>query len=102
MQKLLPRFFNNGDDPDVVREDTIARDDDGNDVKILFFLFYSKTGDFLQIGRRCMEKRAFNKANMKIFQLHYFSLLQIRSNLFSCDNCGKTFLLVYYYFEFFR
>ena len=38
LQKLPPRFFMNGDDPAIVYEDTIARNDDEKDVKNLFFL----------------------------------------------------------------
>ena len=63
--------------------------------KISSFYCYTKTGDFLQIGRRCREKRTLNKANMKIFKLYSFSLLQLVV-LSSCDICGKLFLLVYY------
>ena len=40
MQKLLSRFFRNGDDPDFVYEDTIARDDDEDNVKSLLFLLF--------------------------------------------------------------
>ena len=74
MQKLLPKFFLNMDIPDIIYEDAAARDDDEDTVKYL--LFHSKTSDFLQIGRRCVEERTFDKAHMNI-QASIFSKFQL-------------------------
>ena len=40
MQKLLLRFFMNADDPDVIYEDAIAREDGEENVKHLFSSFF--------------------------------------------------------------
>ena len=40
MQKLLLRFFMNGDDPNVICEDAIAHEDGEADVKHLFSSFF--------------------------------------------------------------
>ena len=59
MQKLLSRFFRNGDDPDFVYEDTIARDDDEDDVKFSSFYFFLRLVIFFRSADVVWRKELF-------------------------------------------
>ncbi len=70
MQKLLLRFFIDGDDPDLIYEDAIAREDGEDDVKHLFPSFFILRLVIFFQSADVVWKRTLNKASVKIFKLH--------------------------------
>ena len=62
----------NGDDPNVICEDAIAREDGEEDVKHLFSSFFIlRLVIFFKSADVVWKREHFNKASVKVFKLHY-------------------------------